>query len=59
MKTKGRPKSTNIEDKRSYFGSESVGNGINWKGNVNSFKMESFKAAREYSKPRPYNSFKK
>lgn len=56
MKTKGREQSKNIEDRRSYFGTNV---NINWKGNVNSFRMESFKAAREYTKPQDYNKFKK
>lgn len=52
MNTKGRSKSKNIEDRRSYFGSN------NKKGNGISFLQDSFLAARTF-KQQPYNSFKK
>lgn len=58
MKTKGRPQSKNIEDRRSPFGSNSLTN-ISWKGKVNSFIMESHKAGRDYKGPTDYNTLKK
>lgn len=58
MKYKGRAKSKNIIDKRNYFGSESD-SGMKWINKVKAFKMESFKAARDYSGVKSYNKFKK
>ena len=58
MKTKGRAKSKNIEDKRNYFGSKSD-SGMKWLHKVKAFKMESYKAAREFSGAKDYNKFKK
>lgn len=58
MKTKGRRKSKNVIDKRSYFGSEAH-SGIEWKQRVKSFELDSFKSAREFSGTKSYNKFKK
>jgi hypothetical protein len=55
MKTKGRPKSKNIEDMRKDF----YDSGMKWKHKVKAFRMESFKAAREFSGAKDYNKFKK
>lgn len=52
MKTQGRPKSTNIEDKRAYFGSDSIGKG------PSSFLQESFVRAQTF-KAQEWNKFKK
>jgi len=50
MKTTGRKKSTNIVDKRSYFGTESM-NGIQWKNKVAKFVNDSFQQAGSNQKP--------
>lgn len=58
MKYKGRSKSKNMVDKRNYFGSMSD-SGMTWLHKVKAFRMESFKAARDYSGVKSYNKFKK
>lgn len=55
MKYKGRKISKNIEDRRKYF----PDSGMKWNHKVKAFKMESFKAAREFSGAKDYNKFKK
>lgn len=49
MKTQGRPKSRNIEDKRSYFGTESM-NKIAWKNKVGAFYGQSITGASRNEK---------
>lgn len=58
MKTKGRAKSKNIEDRRSPFGSEAVPK-MKWKSKVVIHMVDSFKAARDYKGAKDYNRFKK
>jgi len=52
MKTQGRPKSSNIEDKRAYFGSNSVKDSSN-----PSFRQESFNSARTFKGGQSWNKF--
>lgn len=53
MKTEGRPKSKNIEDRRNYFGTP-ANSQMTWKNSVSTFYMESIigasKNRREGSK---------
>jgi hypothetical protein len=49
MKTKGRPQSKNIDDRRNYFGTNAKSQ-ITWKDRVNTFVMDSLSGASQNRK---------